>query len=249
MPVSKPNILLLGGITEAYELAEQLCHLPLRVITSLAGRTQTPRLPQGEWRSGGFGGVDGLIHYLTHEKIDFIIDATHPFAFEMTKNALAAAQATGIPLIRLERPLWQKQVGDNWTEVETLEDAAKLLPKEKIVFLALGRQHLAPFLNGRNCQLIARMIEKPEMETDGVQIILAKPGTTEEEKAFLKDHHIDIIVARNSGGKPSYGKIAAARELGLPVIMISRAPLPQLQIVETVDAAANAVCQAFRLSE
>lgn len=249
MRVSKPTVLLLGGISEAYELAEQLYPLPLRTITSLAGRTDKPRIPQGEWRSGGFGGVDGLVDYLKTEQVDLVIDATHPFATEMTKHAVAATYKTDVPFLRLERPLWQKKPNDNWLEVATLEEAAALMPKGKRIFLALGRQHLAPFLLRHDCTLIARMVEEPDIKPDGIEIILAKPGTTAEEKAFLDTHAIDMIIARNSGGERSYGKIEAAGEKALPIIMISRAPLPKIQLVTTVSAAVVATRQAFGLCE
>jgi len=218
------KILLLGGTTESYILAEQLARASVNIITSLAGRTQNPRLPAGQLRIGGFGGIEGLTEYLRQEDIKLIIDATHPFARQITAHAIAAADKTGIPFLRLERPLWQRQADDNWIEVATPEAAALAIPEDARVFLAIGRQHLAAFSHRHDAGFIARMIEQPETAPPfrTLRIILGKPEYAEDEVRFFLKNRIDCLVCRNSGGKASYGKIIAARQLALPVIMINR---------------------------
>lgn len=223
---SDGKILILGGTAEAYTLAEQLASASFTIITSLAGRTQNPRLPAGQVRIGGFGGVEGLTAYLRQEPIGLIIDATHPFARQITAHAIAAADRTGIPLLRLERPLWQRQADDNWIEVDTPEEAALAIPASARVFLAIGRQHLAAFLHRHDAGFVARMIESPETAPPFrmLHIIPGKPGEAEDEVRFFLENRVDCLVCRNSGGKGSCGKIIAARQLALPVIMINRGP-------------------------
>jgi len=218
-----PNILLLGGTCEARLLADWLSCLPAHVISSLAGRTKNPHLPKGGWRSGGFGGVDGLVDFLHANKIHLILDATHPFAQKISDNARQAARKTSIPLLNFERPPWQQLPQDHWIEVEDETQAAARLPKGAHVFLALGRQHLAPFAVRQDIHFIARMIEAiPRTTWPNFEIIQVKPQDDVAEQHFLKQQQIDMIVSRNSGGHASYGKIAAARALGLPVMMIRR---------------------------
>lgn len=231
------KILILGGTSEAYELAEKLDGLSLPVITSLAGRTINPRLPKGAYRIGGFGGIAGLVAYLKQEKIGLIIDATHPFANQITSHAIAAATATGIAILRLERPLWQPEKGDNWLEVETLQQAVAAIPSNARVFLAIGRQHLSAFSSRNDASFIARMVDLPDPAPHNFQaldIILGKPDTSISEIDFLSRHNIDIIVCRNSGGPTSYGKILAARKLHLPVIMIGRTTPADVTTVSSI---------------
>jgi len=224
---SRPTILILGGSEIAYQLAQEMQSLPVNIISSLAGRTQNPRLPVGAWRIGGFGGIDGLVRFLHDNHIRLVVDATHPFARKMQANARIAAERGGIDLLRLQRPPWQPQPGDRWIPVQDENEAAALLPKGSSVFLALGRQHLQAFIPRRDVQFVARMLEK----TDDIRnlrhftLILDRPATRDEEIRLLRTHKITMLVCRNSGACASYGKIAAARELQLPIAMITAASL------------------------
>jgi len=226
------RILILGGTAEAADLAAQLvAQGETDVITSLAGRTANPAPPAGKVRVGGFGGVEGLTRYIAGNGITKVIDATHPFASRISENARLACAAAGIPLERPERPVWQRQPGDTWIEVRTLDEAATALPAGARVFLALGRQHLSAFEARPDCHFVVRMIDRPEMPPAfaSFDLVLGKPGIDpEDEIALLRDHAITHLVCRNSGGAAGYGKIMAARRLGLPVIMIGRPkePLP-----------------------
>jgi len=228
MSTDRPAILILGGSEIAYQIAQELHIISLsrsvRVITSLAGRTQNPRLPAGQWRIGGFGGVDGLVTFLQTQNIKLIIDATHPFAYQIKLNADAAAHISDIPLIRIQRPPWQPQPGDRWIDVADEHQAAAILPKGSRVFLALGRQHLKPFLCRQDVNFIARMLEKPDnlAERDHFKIILGSPGGPDAETNLLRDDKIEMLVCRNSGAHASYAKIVAARNLAIPVIMITQ---------------------------
>lgn len=236
---SEGKILILGGTSEAYALAQQLAPSGADIITSLAGRTQKPRLPAGPVRIGGFGGAHGLAAYLRQHNIRLVIDATHPFALTITANAQAATSITGIPLLRLERPAWQPQTGDQWIQAATLAEAALAIPGGCKVFLALGRQHLAAFYQRQDVRFVARMIEPPQTAPPGpaMHIILGRPGSVCDEIGFLRQNRIDCLVCRNSGGTAAWGKIIAARQLALPVIMIRRCPASHANVATSVEEA------------
>lgn len=239
MPGYDGKLLILGGTAQAYGLAERLARRHIPVITSLAGRTQNPWLPQGQFRIGGFGGVEGLAHYIRHNDIRLVVDATHPFATQITANAIAAADKAGVALLRLERPVWQPQAGDNWIKTTTLEEAARAIPDRSKVFLAIGRQHLGAFAQRDDAGFIARMIEPPEQALPFrmLHIVLDRPGKAAQEMRFLLKHRISCMVCRNSGGRASYGKIIAARKLSLPVIMINRKPTAYAPVAGSVKEA------------
>ena len=226
--LERPNmtrILILGGTKEAAELAAKLVAEGHDVTTSLAGRTKEPAPIVGDVRTGGFGGAKGLAQWLTQNGIERLIDATHPFAKQISCNATQAADATDIAFERVERPPWEKQIGDNWHEVPTTEQAVVAIPAGARVMLALGSQHLAPFTGRDDLQFIIRMIEKPVTPLPFVssELILARPSSDwREEAGLFEAKSITHIVARNSGGAGAYAKIEAARKLGLPVIMIGR---------------------------
>lgn len=242
------TILLLGGTTEAYFLAEKFHTLGFPVLSSLAGRTSHPKIPVGRYRIGGFGGVNGLVDTIRKEKIGLIIDATHPFAQTITDHAWHAAQMANIAYIRFERPLWQPTPQDQWKIVSSLEQAVKAIPEHSRCFLAIGRQHLAPFLQRDDVFFVARMVEKPENieQTQNLEIVLSKPKTEDEEREFLIKHHFDCLVCRNSGGNASFHKLAAARKLGLPVIMITRKEQPDIDALPTQDDVINFVCRFYQ---
>lgn len=210
--------------------------MQVNVITSLAGRTGNPAPVAGRMRVGGFGGTKGLADYLAGQNIALVIDATHPYAIRISRNAADAAMASHVPLVRLERPTWQKQTGDNWTEVEDEAAAMQAIPCNARVLLALGRQHIAPFAARSDAHFVMRMIDAAETALPHRhELILAKPGGYDEERRFLCEKHIGLIVCRNSGGEASYAKIKAARDLALPVIMIARPPMIAGNVVSTLE--------------
>lgn len=241
------TILLLGGTTEAYFLAEKFHALGFPVLSSLAGRTSHPKIPVGRYRIGGFGGVDGLVDTIRKEKIGLIIDATHPFAQTITDHAWRAAQLAKISYIRFERPLWQPKPQDKWQMVASLEEAVKAIPEHSRCFLAIGRQHLEPFLARDDVFFVARMVEKPEniAQKQNFEIVLSKPKTEKEEREFLTKHHFDCLVCRNSGGNASFPKLEAARKIGLPVIMITRKQRPEIVPLTTEDDVIDFVCRFY----
>ncbi|GAB4348423.1 MAG: cobalt-precorrin-6A reductase [Oricola sp.] len=221
------TILILGGTKEATELAAELVreHPDWRVITSLAGRTREPRPLAGEVRVGGFGGAEGLAGYLRAEGVTRLIDATHPFATRISRNAKQAAQRAGIRLEVRMRPPWRKRDGDNWTEVSSVEEACDAIPAGARVLLALGSQHIAPFAARGDVHFVVRMVDPPEkpLPLPGHELVIGLPGrTAQDEETLLRAHAITHLVCRNSGGEGAYAKIEAARKLGLPVIMIAR---------------------------
>lgn len=222
------TVLILGGTKEAADLAAELVrdHPDWRIITSLAGRTQEPAPVAGEVRTGGFGGAEGLARYISREGVTRLIDATHPFAANISQNAKTAAGMTRIILEVRARPPWRKEDGDRWIEVASLEEACDAIPTGARVLLALGSQHIALFAARGDVHFTVRMIDPPAtpLSLPDHELVIERPRrTVDEEIALLKDHGITHVVCRNAGGKGAYAKIAAARRLGLPVIMIGRA--------------------------
>lgn len=220
------TILILSGTAEAFSLATKLQkeQPKWRIISSLAGRTQNPKLPTGEIRIGGFGGVDGLIDYISKQNVDKIYDATHPFALNISKNAIHAAQQSGIEYERIERAPWEKVTNDNWIEVASIQEAADRLPENATAFLALGRQYIKAFEHRADCHFIVRMVDQPDdVPLSSYEIIQGLPNSaaSDEQKLFTQ-HKITHLVTRNSGGEKSYAKIIAARDAQIPVIMIQR---------------------------
>jgi len=246
--VCRPKVLILGGTTEAAQLAQELLTLPVEVLTSLAGRTANPAPLPGPVRSGGFGGADGLAAYIAAEKIDYVIDATHPYATRISQNAVTATASTGTPLLRLERAQWVQQSGDQWIMAADEEEAAKLIPAGERVFLALGRQHIAPFATRADVHFIMRMIDPTDAPLPAdCEILLARPGTHAQEKQFLMEKRIGLIVCRNSGGDTSYAKVSAARDLALPVMMIARPPVVAEHVATTVEETVRLIRLRFGL--
>jgi precorrin-6A/cobalt-precorrin-6A reductase len=236
------KILILGGTAEARALAGRLAETgKFDVTLSLAGRTAKP-LPQPvPVRSGGFGGAEGLAHHLGDEKIDVLVDATHPYADAISANAARAAALAGVPLLALRRPAWEKAPGDQWIEVETIAGVvAALGAVPRRVFLALGRNEIAPFAEAPQHTYLVRSVDPvdpPLAVPHAIYLTARGPFTEVEDRALLERHRIDVIVAKNSGGDATYGKIAAARALHLPVIVLKRPKLPEVESVATVDDA------------
>jgi len=234
------NVLILGGTAEARQLAGRLAdRADLAVVLSLAGRTAVPAAQPVPVRIGGFGGAAGLAQYLSAQRIEALIDATHPYAAQISANAAQAAAQTGTPLLALKRPAWTAVVGDNWREVaDAAAAAAALGPAPRRVFLALGRNELAPFTAAPQHHYLVRSVdpvEPPLAVPDAVYITARGPFAQADEHALLERHRIAVVVGKNSGGTATYGKIAAARALCLPVILLRRPPA--VPAVETVDAA------------
>lgn len=224
--MSQPEkILLLGGTREASELATQLVDAGHRVITSLAGRTKEPSPVAGETRIGGFGGAQGLANYLMENAIDRLVDATHPFAKQISENARTAAKRTGVALEVRTRPGWEKMPSDIWLEVASLAEAVSIIPQGARVLLALGSQYIDIFSSRADVFFLVRMVDKPELSLalPNHEVIIGKPSTQwQTERDLLVEQNITHIVCRNSGGAGAYAKIEAAHHLGLPVIMVQR---------------------------
>ncbi len=210
-------------------------------MLSYAGRTEAPRAQPVPVRVGGFGGVEGLAAFLRESDIARVIDATHPFAAQISRNAIAACAATATPLLALERPAWQPGPGDRWSMAPGIETAAALLsgPPQR-VFLAIGRQHLSAFADQPQHHYLLRLVDPPEapLPLPDCAVELARgPFDAEGDRALMKRHGITLIVARNAGGTGAEAKLTAARDLGLPVILIDRPAIPPRPVTASVDEA------------
>ena len=217
----------------------------MEAIFSYAGRTDTPVAQPLPTRIGGFGGPRGLAEYLGAERITHVIDATHPFARQMSENAIWACAETGIPLLSLEREAWRAGPEDHWITVQTIEAAVDHLPEGERVFLAIGKQTLAPFAAKRNHYLL-RLVDPPQALplADCEAVIARGPFTVAGDTDLLKMHRITWIVAKNSGGAGAEAKLIAARALKIPVILIERPDLPARVRVGDVQGAMNWLHQA-----
>lgn len=236
--MARHRLLILGGTTEAVELARCVAGRP--VIYALAGRTRAPVMPPVPVRIGGFGGVEGLAAFLRAEGIGAVVDATHPFAATISAHAAEACARVRVPRLRLERPAWQRQPGDRWIEVADIAAAAAALPSGARAFLAIGRQELAAFAARDDLWALVRVIDPPErpLPLARCQVVTGRgPFDPAAETALLAAHGIDHVVAKNSGGAASYAKIAAARALGVPVILVRRPEPPPGPRVASVAAA------------
>lgn len=230
------SILLLGGSSEATQLAKALGP---QAQLSLAGVTKKPVATPH--RTGGFGGVEGLLQYLSAENIVAIIDATHPFAAQMSRHAAAAAAQTGLPLLRLERPSWPLTA--SWRMAADLASAAAALPAGARAFLTVGSRSLTPFLARTDFWCLTRAIEPPRQCPPGQLLIQRPPFTLEGEIALLKTHKISHLVSKNAGGAATSAKLEAARLLGVEVIMVQRPPLPAAPTVDSIAGAVTWVAQ------
>jgi precorrin-6A/cobalt-precorrin-6A reductase len=230
-----PRVLILGGTTEASELATRLAaRADLTVISSFAGRLRWPILPAGIVRVGGFGGVTGLILYLVDENIDVVIDATHPFASKISGNVELACKTLSVPLIALERPRWEPTEHDCWCAVPDVQAAASMVNhKCNRVFLSIGRQELGAFSNCEDAWFLVRAIDEPieKLPANSKLILQRGPFHLNDELQMLRSESISLIVSKNSGGTATYSKIEAARALRIPVVMIDR---PRKHNVPTV---------------
>lgn len=239
------RLLVLGGTAEASGLAARLVARHgerIDLVSSFAGRIKGLKPPPGRVRIGGFGGVDGLAAYLVHERIDLLVDATHPFASQISRNAREAADRAGVPRLVLWRLPWPRHPLDRWIEVDGIEAAAHALTRlGRRVWLTVGAGELAPFARLPDRWYLVRLIEAktPPPLPDCAVIEARGPFPLENERALIRHHRIDVLVSKASGGDATYAKIEAAREADLPVVMVRR-PLPEAgERVEDVAAAAD----------
>lgn len=237
------KILILGGTSEARELAERLVALGHRVTTSLAGRTQHPALPAGDLRVGKFGGIPGLVGYLRAVGIERLVDATHPYAGLISINAVAASQQSGVPLVRFMRPAWVEPAGAGWMQVADLKAAADRLPSGATVLVTTGHEGLETLLARDDCRFVVRLIEEPEIALPRhAKLLLSRPPyRLEDEVALFRREGITHLVTKNSGGGATAAKLDAAQQVGAQVVMIARPVYGPAREVGTVDEAVRAV--------
>jgi precorrin-6A/cobalt-precorrin-6A reductase len=235
------SLLILGGTSEANALARRLAGEPgVAPVLSLAGATAKPAPAPIPQRVGGFGGAEGLARFIRSERIEAVIDATHPFAARMSANAAVACAATHSPLVVFTRPPWVREKGDRWTEVATMEDAVDALdPQRKTVFLTQGRLQLAAFARAPQHRYIVRAIDPPT-EIGPVpdhKLILARgPFALTDELALMRAERVETLVTKNSGGNATYPKIEAARTLGVEVVMVQRPAPLEVETLHDLDA-------------
>ncbi|MFE3096094.1 cobalt-precorrin-6A reductase [Streptomyces sp. NPDC059248] len=248
------HVLILGGTTEARRLAGLLAagEVPgARVTSSLAGRVAAPRLPPGEVRIGGFGGADGLADWLRTHAVDLLVDATHPFAGTISFNAAAAAASAGVPLLALRRPGWDPVPGDDWHEAGSLDEAAGLLPGlGRRIFLTTGRMGLAAFAHQDDLWFLVRSVDAPGTPRPArTEVLLDRgPFTLDGERAVLRAHRIDVLVTKDSGGEATAPKLTAARDAGLPVVVVRRPPVPDgVPVVPGPEAATRWIRETYGL--
>jgi len=237
------KILSLGGTSEASALASAVAKRGLTAIFSYAGRVNTPKPQPLPTRIGGFGGVSGLTAFVAQERITHIVDATHPFAAQMSSNVLAAAAQCGVKVVALTRPAWRPVDGDQWQSVASIDEAVSALAgSPQRVLLAIGRMHLAAFAAQPQHHYVLRLVDRPisPLPLPDVSTVIDRgPFTLEGDLALLETQRIQRIVCKNSGGEGAASKLTAARKLGLPVVMIERPHLPSRLEAHTVDEVIN----------
>lgn len=238
------RILILGGTSEASALVAGLAGSPHDVTLSLAGRTSAPKVEPVRTRIGGFGGPGGLADWMRRDRTDLLIDATHPFAARMCVNAAAAAVSTGIPILAIRRPAWTQEPGDRWTEVASVADSVAALGEApRRVFVTVGRLELAVFAAAPQHDYVVRTIEPVggALPVPRLTAVSARgPFAASDEERFMREAGIAVLVTKNSGGDATYGKIAAARALGLPVVIVRQPKKPQVtRVVDVAGALAS----------
>lgn len=239
--LGKPTLLLLAGTQEAREIAEALAKKRRwRVIASLSGATETPAELPCAMRRGGFGGVDGMVEALKWDNVRAVIDATHPFAAQISANAAAACRELGLPRLVVRRPEWSAGPGDDWRPQPSLKAAADALPLFARAFLATGRQSLTQFRHRKDVWFLARVIDPQPGRFPlprGDYTVGKPPFPLMHEITLMQDYRITHVVAKNSGGEAGRTKLLAARELGLPVLMVERPAPPRGAVAATTDEA------------
>lgn len=234
------RVLVLGGTGEARNLAAELLSRGVDVLSSLAGRVQQPKLPDGPVRIGGFGGIDGLTEFLRGEHFDALVDATHPFAATITANAAQAAERAGVPRLVLRRPGWD--VDPSWQLVLDIDSAAAAVREwgGESVFLTTGRRDLAVFASDDRHRFLVRTVDPPQGPVPPHMTLLLDRGpyTLAGELELMREHAIGLLVTKDSGGAMTAAKLQAAHELGVRVVLVQRPPLPTgSEIVSTVPDA------------
>ncbi|MFN3208636.1 MAG: cobalt-precorrin-6A reductase [Roseovarius sp.] len=233
-----PTVLLLGGTTEAMQMGQALAAQGVRATISLAGRVKTPAEQPLPVRIGGFGGVDGLVDHLKAQGVTHVIDATHPFAAQMSANAVAACDALDLPLLALTRAPWQAGAEDRWTHVSDIEGAvAALAGPARRVFLALGRMNLPAFAAQPQHDYLLRLVDAPDrVPLPKAQVVVDRgPFEVEGDLELMRAHGTEMVVSKNAGGTGAQAKIIAARQLGLPVVMIDRPAIPARAEAHSVE--------------
>ncbi len=218
---------------------------------SLAGATANPAPSPIPLRIGSYGGAEGLAAFLTAERIDAVVDATHPFAARMSANAVAACRAAGTPLVVFTRPPWTREPGDRWIEVKTMEDAADALgAAPRTVFLTQGRLQLATFARAPQHRYVVRTIDRPE-EIDALadcKLILARgPFSLAGELQLMGSERVEALVTKNSGGRATYAKIEAARTLQIDVVIVRRPAATAAETLHDLDAVMEWIAARRRL--
>jgi precorrin-6A/cobalt-precorrin-6A reductase len=232
--------LILGGTTEARLLSESLAvDARFRALLSFAGRTQSLRAPETPHRVGGFGGSEGLARFLRDDGVDVLIDATHPFAAQISSNAVHAARATALPLLRVVRPAWQARAGDRFVLVASMAEAAQVLgTTPRRVFLSIGRLEVAAFSAAPQHDYLIRAIDPFDPPLPNARVLCARgPFTVQAEHALFVQERIEVLVSKNAGSEATSAKLRAARALGLPVIMVDRPLLPCADEVSSLEDA------------
>lgn len=220
------RILLLGGVTEALAIARTLG--PQHVY-SLAGVGRVPTDLTCEVRVGGYGGAEGLARYIRDEGIDLLLDATHPYAAQISQNAALAAAASGIPCWALRRPAWVAQTGDDWREVAHWSELVEALASFQRPLFTLGREPLE------------HLHEIPPEQFWTLRALDAYPGTArcdvigargpfliDDERKLFAQRRIDVLISKNSGSSATEPKLQVARERGVPVLILKRPTLAQV---------------------
>lgn len=246
MAAERRTVLILGGTAEAVALADRLVgewgdHFD--VLTSLAGRTQAPGALAGEVRVGGFGGAAPMARYLEDRRIVAVLDATHPFAAQISDNARQACAVARVPRIALTRPPWERAPGDDWRMLPDPAAAAAAVPDAgRRVFLTVGRTDLAAFASCEETWFLVRMIDLPDtaLPLASYEVISGRgPFVVAAEEQLMKEHKIDALVCKASGGEATRAKLSAARRLGIPVLMVERPPAPEGPVADNVGAAVD----------
>lgn len=234
------TLLLLAGTTEAQQIAKALSDRGVPAVASLAGATRAPRATGLTTRTGGFGGADGFRAYLRTEGISAVFDATHPFAHRISNRTAEICAEQNIPYCQLLRPEWTPEADDDWTFLNSEDEAARHIAPGSTVFLATGRQTLDRFANLSSCRLICRQIDPPDRPfpfPNGEFMVGRPPFSISEERDLFKRLGVDWVVVKNAGGEAPRSKLVAARELGLKVAVINRPPQPTAPKVATVAEA------------
>lgn len=211
-------------------MAQAVAEQGIPATYSYAGRVDSPRPQPVPVRVGGYGGANGLARYLRDHAITHVVEATHPFAAQMSRNAVSASREAGVPLAALTRPQWEAQEGDRWQHAPDIEGAVAALSRPaQRVFLAVGRMHLEDFAAQPQHHYLLRLVDEPDaLPLPNCDVVVARgPFTEADDRALMQRHCIELVVSKNAGGTGARAKLDAARALGIPVLMIDRPALPQ----------------------